>query len=43
MEEEIIVKTIQEAEKGDQVVIYGIVFSNLGGAPWIDIDDLESD
>ena len=41
MEEETIVKTIQQAEKGDQVLIYGIVFSNLGGAPWIDIDDIE--
>jgi hypothetical protein len=40
-EDENIVKAIQESKKGDHIFIYGIVFNNLGGAPWIDVDDIE--
>ena len=40
-EDEYIVKTIEEARKGDPLLVYGMVFTNLGGAPWIDVDDVE--
>ncbi len=40
-EDEYIVRTIQEAAKGDPILVYGMVFTNLGGAPWIDVDDVE--
>ena len=40
-EKEDVVKTIQESRKGDSLLIYGMVFTNLGGAPWIDVDDIE--
>lgn len=36
-----VVSLIQESEKGDHVLIYGVVFDSLGGAPWIDVDDVE--
>jgi hypothetical protein len=40
-ENENLVKVIQESEKGDSILVYGIVFDILGGAPWIDVDDIE--
>ncbi len=40
-ENENTVKTIQESVKGDHIVVYGVVFDTLGGAPWIDVDDIE--
>ena len=40
-ENENTVKAIQESEKGDHILVYGIVFDILGGAPWIDVDDIE--
>ncbi len=40
-EDETIVKVIQESGKGDNILVYGIVFDTLGGAPWIDADDIE--
>jgi hypothetical protein len=40
-ESENLVKTIQESEKGDHILVYGVVFDTLGGAPWIDVDDIE--
>jgi len=40
-ENENIVKTIQESEKGDHILVYGVVFDTLGGAPWMDVDDIE--
>ena len=40
-EDEDVVKTIEEAEKGASLLIYGMVFTNLGGAPWIDVEDVE--
>jgi hypothetical protein len=32
---------IEEMEKGTPLKIYGRVFDILGGAPWIDVDDVE--
>lgn len=40
-ENENLVKTIQESEKGDHILVYGVVFDTLGGAPWMDVDDIE--
>ncbi len=40
-ENENLVETIQEFEKGDHILVYGVVFDTLGGAPWIDVDDIE--
>jgi len=40
-ENENLVKLIQESEKGDHILVYGVVFDILGGAPWIDVDDME--
>ena len=40
-ENENLVKTIQESEKGDHIFVYGVVFDTLGGAPWMDVDDIE--
>jgi hypothetical protein len=40
-ENENLVKTIQESEKGDHIIVYGVVFDTLGGAPWMDVDDIE--
>ena len=40
-EDETIVKVIQESGKGDHILVYGVVFDTLGGAPWIDVDDIE--
>jgi len=40
-EDESLVKKLQDSEKGDHILVYGTVFSNLGGAPWIDVDDIE--
>jgi hypothetical protein len=41
-EDEHIVKAIEKAEKGDPILVYGMVFTNLGGAPWIDVEDVEN-
>ena len=41
-EDEFIVNTIEKAGKGDHMLVYGTVFTNLGGAPWIDVDDVET-
>jgi hypothetical protein len=40
-ENEDLVKRIQGFEKGDNIIVYGVVFDILGGAPWIDVDDIE--
>jgi hypothetical protein len=40
-ENENLVKTIQDFEKGDHILVYGAVFDIMGGAPWIDVDDIE--
>lgn len=40
-EAESVVKMIEESEKGDHLLVYGMVFNSLGGAPWIDVDDVE--
>jgi len=40
-EDEYVVNMIESSVKGDDINIYGIVFSNLGGAPWIDVHDIE--
>ena len=40
-EDENLVSLIQGSEKGDQLRIYGVVFDTLGGAPWIDVHDIE--
>ena len=40
-EDEFVVNMIESSVKGDDLTIYGIVFSNLGGAPWIDVHDIE--
>jgi len=40
-ENEYLVKTIQESEKGDHIIVYGVVFDTLGESPWIDVDDIE--
>jgi hypothetical protein len=40
-EDESLVQTIQESEKGDDILVYGVVFDTLGGAPWIDVDYIE--
>lgn len=41
-EDVFIVNSIEKAEKGDHLLVYGTVFTNLGGAPWIDVDDVET-
>lgn len=41
-DDEHIVKAIEKAEKGDPILVYGMVFTNLGGAPWIDVEDIEN-
>ena len=41
-EDEFIVNAIEKARKGDHMLVYGTVFTNLGGAPWIDVDDVET-
>jgi hypothetical protein len=41
-EDEFIVNTIEKAGKGDRMQVYGTVFTNLGGAPWMDVDDVET-
>lgn len=40
-ENESIVKVVQESRKGDNILVYGVVFDTRGGAPWIDVDDIE--
>ncbi|MDT8394844.1 MAG: hypothetical protein RRA32_00160 [bacterium] len=40
-EDETVVKTILEARKGEKIHVYGVVFDVTGGAPWIDVDDVE--
>jgi len=40
-EDESLVQMIQESGKGDDIMVYGVVFDTLGGAPWIDVDDIE--
>lgn len=40
-EDEFVVNTVEQTRKGDHILVYGIVFTNLGGAPWIDVDDVE--
>ena len=40
-EAESVVKIIEESGKGDPLLVYGMVFDSLGGAPWIDVDDVE--
>jgi hypothetical protein len=34
-EDESLVQTIQESEKGDDILVYGVVFDTLGAPPWI--------
>lgn len=36
-----LVETVHGLKKGDDIIIYGVVFDTLGGAPWIDVDDIE--
>jgi len=40
-ENENLANRIQEFKKGDHILVYGTVFDTLGGAPWIDVDDIE--
>lgn len=39
-EDTFVVDIIEKARKGDRLQVYGMVFTNLGGAPWIDVDDV---
>jgi hypothetical protein len=36
-----LVRMIEGMDKGTPLRIYGTVFDTLGGAPWIDVDDIE--
>jgi len=36
-----LVNMIEEMEKGTPLKVYGTVFDIVGGAPWIDVDDIE--
>ncbi len=40
-EDENLVNTILELKKGDHILVYGVIFDFLGGAPWIDVNDIE--
>ena len=41
-EDQFIINTIEKAGKGDHIMVYGTVFTNLGQAPWIDVDNVET-
>lgn len=40
-DDEQLVDLVEGLEKGTPLKIYGTVFDTVGGAPWIDVDDLE--
>ncbi len=40
-EDEDLARRLQEVKKGEGIMVYGVVFDILGGAPWIDVVDME--